>query len=197
MSGYDFVTNAQMPHVGGNIWQGDPATHAPRVWAYMVERFGARSVLDLGSGRGHAAAWFHRRGLQVVAVDGDPGNARAALHPTVIHDISTGPLRCPVDLVHCQEVVEHISEAHLPHLMDTLTSGEVVVMSHAMPDQPGYHHVNCQPSEYWIAQFAARRFNHLTIDTDRIRRLAAQEEAFHLARSGLVFARAIKGDGIA
>jgi len=29
MSGYDFVTNAGLPHVGGNIWQGDPATFAP------------------------------------------------------------------------------------------------------------------------------------------------------------------------
>ncbi len=127
----------------------------------------------------------------MVAIDGEPANVEAALYPTILHDLTASAIRCRVDLVHCQEVVEHIEEAHLTKLLATLTSGDVILMSHAMPDQPGYHHVNCQPSEYWIRKLAECNFNWLQIDTERIRRMAAQDEAFHLARSGLVFARAL------
>jgi hypothetical protein len=189
MSGYDFVQNAELPHVGGNIWQGDPATFAPRAWAYMLERFAARTVLDLGSGRGHAANWFASKGARVVAIDGDPANVNGALYPTVLHDLTTGPIRCRVDLVHCQEVVEHIEEIHLPSLLGTMASGDVILMSHAEPGQPGHHHVNCQPGEYWIGKLAAHGFNWLQIDTDRVRKMASDDGAWHLARSGLVFAR--------
>ena len=66
MSGYDFVAEANAPHVGGNIWQGDPWTFAPTVWRYLIDRFCVRSVLDVGSGRGHAAHWFAKHGCQVV-----------------------------------------------------------------------------------------------------------------------------------
>jgi hypothetical protein len=51
------------------------------------------------------------------------------------------------------------------------------------------HHVNCQPGEYWIEKLAAHGFNWLQIDTDRVRKMASDDGAWHLARSGLVFAR--------
>lgn len=189
---YDFVIENDAPHVGGNIWQGDPCTHAPAVWRYMVDRFAVRTVLDVGSGRGHAAAWFHRAGCAVVAIDASLVNVRNALFPTVHYDLTIGPLLCPVDLVHCQEVAEHIPEANVSWFLDTLANGDVIVMSHGEPGQPGYHHVNCQPAEYWIDKLAARGYRHLPIDSNRVRSIAAGEGAIHLARSGLVFARAGK-----
>lgn len=190
MSGYDFVTDPVVEHVGGNIWQGDPCTFAPTVWRYMVDRFGARTVLDVGSGRGHAADWFDRAGCRVVAMDAARVNVRSALYPTVYHDLTVDPFECPVDLVHCQEVAEHILPAHVEHFLETLSNGDVIVMSHAEPGQAGYHHVNCQPASYWIERLSARGYRHLTIDSDRVRAMAAADGAAHLARSGLVFARA-------
>jgi len=186
---YDFVTSAAEPHVGGNIWQGDPCTHAPQAWRYMVERFAVRRVLDVGSGRGHAAAFFHALGCQVVAMDASRQNVQSALFPTVLHDLLGGPFVCPVDLVHCQEVAEHIPEASAGHFIDTLCNGEVIMLSHAEPGQEGYHHVNCQPPAYWIERITARGYRHLDIDTARLRHFAAMDGASHLARSGLVFAR--------
>lgn len=191
MSGYDFVSEVHAPHVGGNIWQGDPLTFAPSVWRYLLDRFACRSVLDVGSGRGHAAHWFHRAGAMVVAVDASAANVKSALHPTVHHDLMYGSLNCPVDLVHCQEVAEHIPEAALHNFLRTLSNGETIVMSHAEPGQVGYHHVNLQPPDYWITHIVSYGYRFLDIDTDRVRRYAREDGADHLARSGLVFARAM------
>lgn len=189
MSNYEFVINENAPHLGGNLWQGDPWTFAPRVWQYMIDRFAVNSVLDVGSGRGHAAHWFHRSGCMTVAIDAEERNVASALYPTVMHDIAAAPFICPVDLAHCQEVVEHIPPQYLGNLMQTLCNGDTVIMSHGEPGQAGHNHVNLQLQGYWIEEFDKRGFALLEDDTIRIRKLAAGEAAHHLARSGLVFGR--------
>lgn len=189
MSNYEFVINENAPHLGGNLWQGDPWTFAPRVWQYMIDRFAVNSVLDVGSGRGHAAHWFHRHNCCTIAIDAEERNVASALHPTVMHDITAAPFICPVDLTHCQEVVEHIAPEHLDNLMRTLCNGDTVIMSHGEPGQAGHSHVNCQPQEYWVNAMLERGFLLLEDDTIRIRKLAEGELAHHLARSGLVFGR--------
>lgn len=190
---YEFVVSEDAPHLGGNIWQGDPWTFAPRVWRYMIDRFAVRSVLDVGSGRGFAANWLADNGCRVVAMDAEHRNVTNALYPTVKHDLAFGPFICPVDLVHCQEVVEHIDPAHINNLMKTLCNGNVIIMSHGEPGQTGHHHVNCQPQEYWIDLMKQWGFALLDDDTLRIRKMAQGEGAHHLARSGLVFGRRMAG----
>lgn len=188
---YEFVVNKDSPHLGGNIWQGDPCTYSPTVWAYMIERFAVNSVLDVGAGRGHAAHWFHNKGCKVIAIDAEPINVKSSHYPIVQHDITAAPFICPVDFVHCQEVVEHIEEQYLGSLMRTLTNGNAVVISHAVPGQHGHHHVNCQNSDYWIAAMDHYGFNHMDVDTYRVRQFAERDGAIHLARSGLVFGRRV------
>lgn len=191
MSQYEFLIHPGIPHIGGNIWQGDPLTYSPTVWRYMIDRFAVKSVLDVGSGRGHAAAWFHRAGCAVVALDGSHANVMRALHPTIHHDLTFGPMTCRVDLVHCQEVAEHVAEEHVNNLTRTLANGETIIMSHGEPGQAGHHHVNLQPSDYWIERMVGLGFCYLDIDTARVREYASKDGADHLARSGLVFARAM------
>lgn len=191
MTGYEYVVG-ESPQLGGNIWQGDPWTFAPGVWRYMTERFALRTLLDLGSGRGHAAKWFFDHGVQTVAMDAEPINVNTAFYPTVQHDLRNGPFICPVDAVHCQEVVEHIEQEYLMHLLHTLANGNVVIMTHADPGQQGHHHVNCQTQGYWVESLESVGFSLLPDDTMRVRSIAAGEGANHLARSGLVFARRFK-----
>lgn len=190
MSGYDFVAEPNFPHVGGNIWQGDPWTFSPSVWRYLIDRFCVRSVLDIGSGRGHAAHWMAKQGCNVIAIDASMSNVMTAYYPTVHCDLLNGPITCPVDLAHCQEVAEHIPEQYVGNFIRTLVNGNVIVMTHGEPGQPGHHHVNCQPAEYWCNHLKQVGYNYLSDDTDRVRHLAGVEGAHHLARSGLVFARA-------
>jgi SAM-dependent methyltransferase len=179
----------ETPHLGGNVKEGDPYTFCPTVWAYVIERFCVRSVLDLGSGLGHAAEYFFRTGLRTVAIDGLAANVQNAFYPTICHDLTNGPVRTAVDLVHCQEVVEHIAEEHLGNLLQTFRCGRLILMTHAVPGQTGYHHVNERSSAYWVELIEKCGYKLMRTDTDRIRSLANQDGATYMAATGLLFHR--------
>jgi len=185
---YQFAVDANEPHLGGNIVEGDPLTHSPRTWDYLIERFALKSVMDLGSGTGHAAWHFHKRGIATVAIDGLVSNIINSAYPTVLHDLCEGPVVCKVDMVTCVEVAEHIDVTYVGNLINSLACGKYTVMSHASPGQGGHHHVNCQNDDYWINLMQGVGGVFLDIDTQRVRAIAGTEGAFHLSRSGLVFA---------
>jgi hypothetical protein len=60
-------------------------------------------------------------------------------------------------------------------------------MSHAVPGQTGHHHVNCQPSEYWVDQLGRHGCALLAEDSRRVRALGERDGAIYLAHTGLVF----------
>ena len=62
-NGFKMIISNENPHLGGNIYYGDPSTFCPQVWDYVIQRFAIKSVLDLGSGEGYSAAYFHSKGL--------------------------------------------------------------------------------------------------------------------------------------
>jgi len=84
--------------------------------------------------------------------------------------------------------VEHVPEQHLENLLASLACGRFVLMTHALPGQGGFHHVNLQEPEYWIEHMRRRDFTLLEEDTARIRSLAQRDGAAYLARTGLLFA---------
>lgn len=180
------IVEPAAPHLGGNIREGDAFTFAPSVWDYLVKRFAVRTVLDLGAGLGYSSHYFHNAGLQVIAVDGLPSNVRDSVFPETLVDLSVASVTCRVDLVHCQELVEHVEERHVENVLKSLTCGKFIVMTNALPGQGGYHHVNEQPTEYWIQHLRRYSCEVLVEDTNRVRALAAQDKAVYLARTGLV-----------
>lgn len=187
---YTFAIDEKNPHLGGNYIEGDPATFCPTAWKYIIEKYNIKTSLDVGSGRGYAAKWFFESGIDVVAIEGLTENVKNAIHPTIEHDLTKESFLRKVDLVNCIEVVEHIEEKFLDNLLDTLTTGNFLLMTHAVPGQEGYHHVNCQPSEYWIEHLKSRKFEFLHDETHYIRRLAKSDKAKHISRNGLFFKNA-------
>ncbi len=185
-------TDRDFQHLGGNIIEGDAFTFSPTAWNYVVDRFAVRSVLDLGSGIGYAAEYLHRKGLKVLAVDGLASNVRAAIYPTIELDLTKSAVKCVVDFVHCQEVVEHISEEFLENLLASLCCGRFLLMTHAVPGQGGYHHVNEQPAEYWISHLGRYGFRLMEEDTQRVRKMATDDGAIYLARTGMLFVNSAK-----
>jgi len=183
------VTSAENPHLGGNIREGDSDCYAPNVWKHVVSRFCIESMMDLGSGLGHAAHFFSRLGVKTLAVEGLAENVRASRYPALLHDLTRGPVQTVVDLVHCQEVVEHIDEKHLDHVLQSLSCGRVILMTHGLPGQPGYHHVNLQMPDYWIGHLQACGFDYLAEDTRKVRKIAEQDGAIYLQRTALLFHR--------
>ena len=123
--GLNVVGDRREPHVGGNLIEGDPFTFSPLVWNYLLERFAVQSVLDLGSGLGYSADYFHQKGARVLAVDGYVVNCQHARFPTIHVDLTTQKVQTRVDLVHCQEVVEHIAENFLDNLLLFLNVDEL------------------------------------------------------------------------
>lgn len=183
------VRNQQTPHLGGNLRHGDGQTSTPVLWQALIDRFAPRSMLDVGAGEAHAAAFFARRSIHAHGIDGLRSNVANARHPIALHDFAAGPYVYPCDLTYCVEVVEHVDEAYVDALLDTLANAPIVVMTHAEPGQRGHHHVNLQDKTYWIKRMIDRGYR-LTIDNQFFRDLAAREnpDAF-FAKTGLIFLR--------
>ncbi|MEO6523824.1 MAG: methyltransferase domain-containing protein [Mucilaginibacter sp.] len=186
--GYQKMTNTINSHLGGNIIEGDPKTYAPNVWNYVINRFAVKSVLDLGCGIGYAANYFFDKGMKVVGIDGMDENIARAIYPVVQCDLTQGFVTCKVDLVHCQEVVEHVEEQFIENTLRSLTCGKIILLTNGLPGQKGFHHVNNQPTEYWVEHLKRYNCHVLLEDTKRIRKIAENEGAIYLARTGTLYA---------
>lgn len=170
---------------------GDSATWSPELWRWLVQRLGISSVLDVGCGEGHAAGFFAGLGCRVSGVDGSALALRDTVIPGrhVLHDFTTGPYvpEAQYDLVWSCEFVEHVEERYVENFLAAFdAAGKFVFMTAAPPGQPGWHHVNCQLSEYWIEKLERRGFFYSEALTHRARALAAKG---HFSHQGLAFAR--------
>jgi SAM-dependent methyltransferase len=157
---------AGVGHLGGAFLEvPDTATYLPDVWAYLIEKYQIHSVLDVGAGAGWTTKWFADQGIYTLGVEGwrealEKSQCRANI---VEHDYSAAPFipSMLLDLAWCAGFVEQIEEEFIPNFMASFRSCRHVCLTHAEPGEPGYHHVNCQPTEYWI-----RKMNEFGFDYD-------------------------------
>lgn len=178
------------PALGGNMIGGDPHTFHPALWEYLIDRFSITSLLDIGCGEGHCLQYCAGLGLKVKGFDGLPGNLERAVAPITLHDLRSGPFRWRADLVHCCEVVEHIAERYVGNILRTMANGRVIAMTHAVPGQAGYHHVNCQPSGYWIEKIEAMGYAYRPQETEEGKAaITASGTWTYFVSSGLVLER--------
>lgn len=164
-----------MNHLGGCFLQGDIGTYAPQVWDKLIEKYNVKSVLDVGCGPGYSLLYFLQKNIVGMGIEGylPAIEASPVKNNIIIHDYTSGPY-IPFNqfnLAWCCEFVEHVEEKFLNNFMETFTRCDYVAMTHAVPGQPGYHHVNCQPSEYWINIFEKWNFEYLKEDSLSFRQL--------------------------
>jgi len=180
------------PHLGGNNVELNRHTFCPESWNYVIEKYKIKSVMDVGSGYGHAPKWFSEQGLESIAIEGLQKNVDNAIFPTVKVDLTEQSYIAPVDMVNCVEVVEHVEEKFISNLLDTLCCGRYIFMTHGTPGQRGHHHVNCQWQDYWIEHMDSRGFEWSEEDSLTIRKLSTgtkfnNENGKHINESGLFF----------
>ena len=63
-------------------------------------------------------------------------------------------------------------------------------MTHALPGQGGYHHVNCQPASYWVQRIEALGYTLRRDMTEAGKaRITAAGMSTYFVSSGLIFER--------
>lgn len=173
-------------HLGGhcNVTHTDPGA-----LDYLIQRFAVTSMVDVGCGPGGQVALAAQRGLRALGVDGDFTVARPAGMPILIHDFTTGaPVVPEFDLGWSVEFVEHVEEAFVDNYFAVFLKCRVVFLTHAT-NLGGHHHVNCQPSSYWIEQFTRRGFLHDAGETHLVRAHSTMKREF-VRNTGLLFYQA-------
>lgn len=183
-------------HLGGYVEGGDPATEYPDMWRAVVEHEDVQTVLDVGCGEGVAVDFFVGLGCRVLGIDGMPQRHRSIVQ----HDFTQGPfdfakvgMLDPVadrfDLGWSCEFVEHVDEAHAVDFLAAFERCDVMLLTHALPGQPGWHHVNLREPDYWIALLASVGHIYDPALTARTRELAALNEhpANYYVASGMAF----------
>lgn len=183
---YNYERDKNNPHLGGNISGGDDATFLPELFEWLLKKYNPTSMLDVGCGEGHAVAWFQLHGVESVGIDGLISNRRLLPNMIETWDLTERPfLEIHPDLILCMEVVEHIEERYVQNIIDTFKTGKIIVMTHALPGQSGYHHVNCQYTHYWVRKMAENGFEPLS-DTWEARSIINKENNVFVL-SGLIF----------
>ena len=171
------VADPAAPWLGGNIKGGDDMTFAPEIWDYLIQQFKPKSICDVGCGEGYLMKYFADKGIDVFGIDGMAENKQNAplevKDKIFVHDYTcgVGPVY-DVDMVISCEFVEHIEAQYILNYILQFINCDILVLTHALPDQPGYHHVNCQTSEYWINLMKAFHFRPLIIPIRQARQLA-------------------------
>lgn len=185
-------------HLGGCVIadehypHGDPETYLTELWDWLIARFEVKTMLDVGCGCGHTIKYFRGHGVRAMGIEGSRKAIECAVEgakPVIVqHDYTQGPWSaCDADLIWSCEFVEHVEEPYLDNFLATFDRARrCLAMTHAVPGQPGYHHVTCETSEFWISRIEAR--GKLRYDDD----LTSQSKAGSLSagywgRSGLIF----------
>lgn len=167
-------------HLGGCNIHGDPGSECPKMWKYIIEKYKIKSVLDVGCGFGFHLKYFKDiLGLEIYGVEGSEKVKNLSFFPNDIisHDYSHGfsSISKDIDLVWSVEFVEHVNSQYVDNFMNDISKGKYAIITHAMPGQPGHHHVNCQNLEYWIDVFSRYEFLYDEQETKYIKKLALED----------------------
>jgi SAM-dependent methyltransferase len=173
---------------------GDPRTFLPDLWRDVIDRYGVKTVLDVGCGFGYSTNWFDNEGLDAHGLEGSEKIVETAMSASVdVHDFRTGKpgfLRDSYDLGWCSEFLEHVKKEYEPCYMAALVRCKYLLISAALPGFGGHHHVNERPSEHWIERFRDHGFEFLQDETNRLRQLAHDTcPGSYFQANGLFFRR--------
>lgn len=163
-------------------------------WA--IKEFGSQSMLDVGCGPGGMVQLAADKGLEAFGVDGDPKVQEAWFDKSkfLLHDFQVGPapIEKEYDLCWSVEFVEHVYAQYIPNFVQAFQKAKVLFMTHAVPGQGGYHHVNEQPEEYWLDQIQKYGFRFDRDYTNKLREVSTMNVghrrwAPYVKLTGLVF----------
>lgn len=183
------IINIAKPHVAGYLKYGETPTN---VINFIVNRYKPKTCLDVGCGPFGSMRIFKSLGIYVWGIDGDDqilyrDDLKEFYINFSIVDLERSPYFFPVkfDLVWSYEVAEHIENSENFVLTITENCNKILAITHAVPGQGGYHHVNCQDDNYWVNKICSKGFRYLNDISLNARKLGDT----YFSRSGLIFER--------
>lgn len=157
-----------------------------------------RNVIDIGCGPCNHLNTLRAmdKNIKLVAVDGSE-HARKYVGENIPFHVKdfTYPFMIDggdFDLAICFEVIEHISSDFEDILINNLMrhTNKYLVISAAIPGQPGHHHVACKPLSYWVNYLTKLGFTHRTDIQERWKQEWKKKRVkFYFVDNLLVFER--------
>jgi hypothetical protein len=141
--------------------------------AAMVKKFShLESLVDIGCGNGKYTMNFMANGIHCIGYDGSPLTPELTYGTCRIADFSELVDIGKFDMVLSLEVGEHIPSEYENIFLDNLAyaSDGYIVISWAIPGQPGIGHVNCQTNFHVIRALRERGFYHNLSIEDYLRK---------------------------
>lgn len=119
----------------------------------LKDLFKHHNVIDLGCGPGHYTKYFLEHGISCEGWDGNPNTPTISNGLCKVADLTQQQTFEKKNWVLSLEVGEHIPKEYesifVRNLVDHAVEG--IVLSWAIPNQPGDGHVNCQSNEYVVS----------------------------------------------
>jgi 2-polyprenyl-3-methyl-5-hydroxy-6-metoxy-1,4-benzoquinol methylase len=136
----------------------------------LLRKYGARRVLDAGSGNGHMAGYLSNEGIEITGIDWDPDAVAIAARLFPAASFKVGSFEDPppetYDAVVSTEVVEHLYDPQTMarYCFEALKPGGIVLMStpyHGfwknlaivmIPGEWDRHHMSLEPGghiKFW------------------------------------------------
>jgi hypothetical protein len=131
-----------------------------------------QSLVDLGCGSGYYASNFKDILHNMECFDGNPYTNEITSGLCNVLDFSKSfNLNKTFDCVMSLEVGEHIPKQFESTFLDNVSnhSHNIVLLSWAIPNQPGDGHVNCQENNYIVNEMKNRGFEYNELESQKIR----------------------------
>lgn len=183
------IIDKNKPHVGGAWLDNDPNAYDEKVFDEIINTLGIKTMISVGCGQGYDIKYFHEKGIECMGIDGSETTREMAVcgkNKIIIHDYTEGKWESErgFNLCLCIEFVEHMEEKYIDNFISTFKCARYVAMTHAVPGQDGYHHVNCRETPYWIDIMQKNGFVLLDAFSSGLRGMT---KALHLQKNLMVF----------
>lgn len=148
----------------------------PPVLKDIQKKYNITSMVDVGCGPGGMKLLCDALGIDWFGIEGDSNVMETNAHG-LLWDLTIGvpPIDKTFDLGWSTEFLEHIEEKYIPNFLPIFQKCKYVCCSGALPGTPGHHHVNCQPTHYWIEVFDSYGFYYDEDYTTLLRKISVQE----------------------
>jgi cyclopropane fatty-acyl-phospholipid synthase-like methyltransferase len=159
-------------YLGGYVVGGDENTYATETWDWMIDN-DIKSIIDIGCGEGHSTKYFFDKGCEVLGIEGSIKaiNNSPIKNKLILHDYTQKEYipNKRYDAAWCCEFVEHVEEKYIDNFLATMKYVDKIFLTHALPGQGGYHHVNEQNAEYWIDKIESLNFRFNSLLSEYLR----------------------------